>query len=197
MNTRRTSSFVLAALLIFLGATNINAAPGLCSTATPKGSFGFLEQGTLLHSVPGIPLPPPVPYANVGIVTLDGAGHVSGTYTASFGGAIVPGTISGSYTVNPDCTYSLQFTPAPFPEVLHHAGTISGNGMTQEDHYVYTDATLVASGVGKKNTIRTVFDADIQGFLYSIRTGDRCLCSDSRLAPRATLPDGSCRNNHC
>jgi len=151
MITRTTRSLlVLVALLLFVGVTSINASPGQCSLATLKGSYGFLEQGTLLQAVSGLPLPPPLPYANVGIAILDGAGHASGTYTGSFGGVIVSGPFSGTYTVSPDCTYSLVFTPSPFPETLHHFGTISGDGMVQEIHYIYTDPNLNASGLGKK-----------------------------------------------
>jgi hypothetical protein len=81
--------------------------------------------------------------------TYDGAGNFSGTYTLSVGGAIVPGTFTGTYFVNPDCTYSDEFTPLPH-FVVHHAGTITGEGMLQEIDYIYTDAGVVISGRAKK-----------------------------------------------
>ncbi len=140
----------LASLLSF-GATALDASRGECSRATLKGSYGFLEQGTLL------PLPgersSALPYANVGIAIFDGAGHLSGTYTASFGGMVVSGTVTGTYTVNPDCTYSDQFIPSPLTDVHHHAGTVTGEGMSQGADYIYADAGLVARGIANKTPV--------------------------------------------
>jgi hypothetical protein len=82
---------------------------------------------------------------NTATPTYDGAGNFSGTYTLSVGGAIVPGTFTGTYTVNPDCTYSDEFTPLP-SVVVHHAGTITGEGLLQEIDYIYTDAGVVIFG---------------------------------------------------
>lgn len=122
---------------------------GKCSLATLKGSYGALEQGTVVGQIPGFP-PPPWPAVNSAIATYDGAGNVSGTNTASFGGVIVPGTFAGTYTVNRDCTYSTEFTALPLGVVLHETGTITGRGMFQEIHLMYTDPFLVATGTAKK-----------------------------------------------
>ena len=35
---------------------------------------------------------------------LDGAGNISGKFTANVDGVFVPGTVAGTYTVNADCT---------------------------------------------------------------------------------------------
>ena len=40
----------------------------------------------------------------------DGRGQVSAAYTESFGGTIIPGGGTGSYSVQPDCTGSLSLT---------------------------------------------------------------------------------------
>jgi hypothetical protein len=149
-----TKSFILLLALALLAAP-IAAQPNAlnnstsCSLATLNGSYGVLEQGTFLTQLPGSP-PPPFAAVNSVLATYDGAGNVSGTYTASFGGVIVPGTFTGTYTVERDCTYSMEFTALPLGVVLHETGTITGRGMFQEIHLMYTDPFLVASGTGKK-----------------------------------------------
>ena len=44
------------------------------------------------------------PAASVGRFTSDSAGNISGSQTRSLAGQIAEETLSGSYTVNPDCT---------------------------------------------------------------------------------------------
>ncbi|MGB9202925.1 MAG: hypothetical protein WCB94_03010 [Terriglobales bacterium] len=149
-----TKSFILILALALLAvpiAAQTNAVNNStsCSLATLNGSYGVLEQGTFLAQLPGSP-PPPFLAVNSAIATYDGAGHVSGTNTASFGGVIVPGTFTGTYTVNSDCTYSMEFTALPLGVVLHETGTITGRGMFQEIHLIYKDPFLVASGTAKK-----------------------------------------------
>jgi hypothetical protein len=70
-----------------------------CTDAAIKGTFGF--QGGGFNSAL-------VPRAFAGQVKLDGAGHLTGTETASAGGTIVSGSISGTYSVNADCTGSVS-----------------------------------------------------------------------------------------
>ena len=53
------------------------------------------------------------PMANVGTLTFDGRGVVTGTAVNSLNGAIVPATEKGTYQVNSDCTgtYTVQISP--------------------------------------------------------------------------------------
>ena len=131
---------------------------GRCSLATLKGRYGVLEQGEFVAT---IPLPPPLPplfpkgpFVNTANVTFDGAGHLSGEYIAVIGdGTVRQGDFSGTYTVGSDCKYTDEFTVTgtPVPGLtLHHQGSIAGEGMLQEVHYVYTDPISVVSGTGKK-----------------------------------------------
>jgi len=57
----------------------------------------------------------------------------------------MPGTATGTYTVNSDCTYTEQITDS-YGSVGHHVGTISGVGVLQEVDYIYTDSWAVARG---------------------------------------------------
>jgi hypothetical protein len=122
--------------------------PARCSAATLRGTYGDIEYGTVVAQLPGFP-PPPFPVALSGTITFDGKGNVSAAYTATFDGISMPGKATGTYTVNPDCSYSDQITPSG-GSVSHHAGVIAGPGMFQEVHLIYTDGWVVASGTGRK-----------------------------------------------
>ncbi len=140
-----TWSISSAMLLFFLGVTTIKA--GDCSVKTVSGSVGFLEQGAFLTPTGMMPLP----YVASGTAILDGAGHVSGKVTAHIGGMVLNDTFTGTYTVNPDCTYSMDFTGAS-GDVHHQFGTITGEGVFQEARYIYTDTNLVVAGTAKKTS---------------------------------------------
>jgi len=147
---RKSLVLILAlALLAIPVAAQANAEyKNSCSLATLQGTYGDFEEGTVLAQFPGLPAPP-FPVVLVGMVTYDGAGNVSATYTASMGGVILPGTGTGTYTVNPDCTYSDAITEPNGPGG-HHVGAITGKGMFQEVHAMYIDPWLVASGTLRK-----------------------------------------------
>jgi len=96
-------------ILVFTGlfvlSVVANAQAAGCSNASVKGSFGFILTGTRIGgSDPG-------PRANVGRFTSDGKGNLSGYETKSKNGTIILDvTITGTYTVNPDCTGSTTIT---------------------------------------------------------------------------------------
>ena len=120
-------------------------AQGRCSVATLKGTYGVVEQGTVIADI-SMPIPVPFPTANVAIVTYDGAGNLSATFTASYGGAILKGSVTGTYTVAPDCTYTDSV-----PTVhLERAGVITGEGMQQELRTIYTVPWIVGGGTRRK-----------------------------------------------
>ena len=79
-----------------------------CSNATLKGTFAYTASGF-------ITAPPAMagPFAGVGTQTFDGNGGTTATATLSQNGNILPVTITGTYTVNPDCTGT--FTIQAFP----------------------------------------------------------------------------------
>jgi len=73
-------------------------APQGCSLETAAGHWGFTLTGTLL-------LPTgPVPVAAVGTLAANGTGNISGTEARNVGGGFANETITGTWTVNPDCT---------------------------------------------------------------------------------------------
>jgi len=163
---------VIVAALIAAASVGAQSTQSTCSSATLKGTYGTWEQGTVVAQLPGLPTPP-FPFVNAVIATYDGAGNFSGSFTGSFGGVTVPGTFSGTYVVNPDCTYSDQFTPAPLGVVVHHAGTITGGELLRQINYIYTDSLLVVWGTARRTppwgcslaTVRGAYGISGQGTL--------------------------------
>ncbi len=119
---------------------------GNCSVKSAKGSWGFLEQGTLVKPTAG--LPAPLPYSSAGIATFDGEGAFSGTVTANFGGVKVTGTFTGTYTVDSECNMATTFTNS-LGLIVHQAGTVVGQGAFLEARYIYTDDFWVVTGTAK------------------------------------------------
>jgi hypothetical protein len=71
-----------------------------CSLARAAGSYGVSDSGTVI----GIG-----PRAAVALLKLDGAGKIKGSVTASLKGSVSNSTLSGTYTVNRDCTGTTTF----------------------------------------------------------------------------------------
>jgi hypothetical protein len=71
-----------------------------CSLARAAGAYGVSDSGTVI----GVG-----PRAAVALLTLDGGGNINGKVTASLNGAVSNTTLSGTFTVNPDCTGSTTF----------------------------------------------------------------------------------------
>ena len=90
--------FAAMSLFLFVATPVLHAA---CTSATAAGTFGFTTTGTLI-------LPTgPAPVAAVGLVTFDLNGNATGSQDRSVGGAFAHETLSGTLTVNRDCTISL------------------------------------------------------------------------------------------
>jgi hypothetical protein len=83
---------------IFIVVPGLHAA---CTSATAAGTFGFTTTGTLI-------LPTgPAPVAAVGVVSFDRDGNTTGSQDRSVGGVFAHETLTGTLTVNRDCTISL------------------------------------------------------------------------------------------
>jgi hypothetical protein len=90
-------------LMISLATVCVGMAPAVqaaehCSNAKAAGTWGLTLTGTLL-------LPTgPVPGAAVARVRIDADGKTSGTEARNVGGGFANETLTGSLTVNSDCT---------------------------------------------------------------------------------------------
>ena len=79
-----------------------------CSVGTLQGTYGMHIQGWLPSSSPAAPL---VPFAQIGLLTVDGAGSARLAVTSNGGGQISRDTFTYTYQVNSDCTGSITPTP--------------------------------------------------------------------------------------
>lgn len=73
-----------------------------CTALKAAGNYGFTLTGVLITTGG------PVPIAAVGRASVDISGHVTGTEARSVGGGFANETLSGTITVNPDCTGSMN-----------------------------------------------------------------------------------------
>src|SRR5258708_5313747 len=112
------SAKTFAAISFFLlFATSLHAA---CTGATAAGTFGFTTTGTLI-------LPTgPAPVAAVGVVSFDLSGNTTGSQDRSVGGAFAHETLTGTLTINRDCTISLLANVFDSSGTLVRTSTIDG-----------------------------------------------------------------------
>jgi hypothetical protein len=107
-----------------------------CTNATITGTFSQTGTGfvTAPASMAG-------PFANVGTLTFDGQGGVTGVLTNSINGNVVAATEKGTYTVNRDCTgtYTVQIAPLG---ITGHAYFVIDNN-TNDIQILTTDPGLV------------------------------------------------------
>jgi hypothetical protein len=100
MKPNAPTSFVLIAVATFIGSMvpTVQARP--CSNATAAGSWSFTVTGTFFFPSPigSIPL------VNLGILTFDEAGNLVGTQTRNVGGAVGEEKVTGTLSLDPDCT---------------------------------------------------------------------------------------------
>lgn len=110
-----------------------------CSNATLQGTFAYTSTGTIIS-------PPEIagPIAEVGSETFDGNGSTAATATLSSNGTILQLAITGTYTVNSDCTGSATLqVVSPFQAtvdvffVIDNAGD-EFQGMETNDGFVIT-----------------------------------------------------------
>ncbi len=95
------------ALVIVFAATLITSMAAAaddgnaCSFARAAGKYGTSDSGTVV----GVG-----PRAADALLTLDTAGNIGGPVTASLNGSVTHSTLSGTYTVNRDCTGNATFS---------------------------------------------------------------------------------------
>src|ERR1700674_1227701 len=95
-NIARTT-LLISVTALCLGVVPVHAAE-TCSNAKAAGKWGFSLTGTLI-------LPTgPVLGAAVGRLSVDAAGNISGTEARNVDGGFANETITGSWSVNSDCT---------------------------------------------------------------------------------------------
>lgn len=145
---KRMATVVVFTIVLVLGIAH-KARAGedeACSTATLHGSFGYTSTGILLPSF--VPAPYAGPFAEVGRQTFDGRGNTDATAFTSSNGNPQAVTITGTYTVNPDCTGTMTLYVLPFMSTVQADFVIDNEGA--EIRYIDTDSGVVESRVYHK-----------------------------------------------
>jgi hypothetical protein len=141
-----------ASVILFAAAFTLGIVPRAhaidhkCSNATLQGSYGYTATGTLLPA--GAPPPFAGPFGEVGRQTFDGNGNTSGTATLSANGNSANITVTGTYTVNPDCTGSMTVNVAPLGVTTHADFVIDNDGL--QIRTISTDVGTVETRVYTK-----------------------------------------------
>ena len=143
-NTLLTGSTIALGLAIFGAiAPTANADDKGCSNASLQGTYAYTSTGT-------ITAPPEIagPIAEVGTQYFDGKGNTTATATISSSGQIQALTITGTYTVNPDCTATAALQVSPFGITVDVLFVVDDAG--NEFQAMETDAGLVITRVGRR-----------------------------------------------
>ena len=138
----RTQLVILfAAALVVSMANPAQADDHSCSLAGAAGIYGDSDSGTII----GIG-----PRSAVALLTLDDAGIIKGKVTASLNGTVTNTTLSGTYSVNPDCTGTTAFGEYDPSGNLVVTGTVAlvWDADMREIRFLFTSAVLWPAGGG-------------------------------------------------
>jgi hypothetical protein len=117
-----------------------------CTNESLAGEFGFTAHGTTVPAL-GLQAPLTGAFASSGSATFDGSGHFTLTATSSFNGVIQgPATVTGTYTVNSDCSYTSKASNG----VTFRAVIVKGG---HELLILQTTPGVVITGLAKKKGI--------------------------------------------
>lgn len=115
----------------------------VCTNESLRGEFGFIAHGTTLAAL-GLPAALTGAFASSGSASFDASGHFTLTATSSFQGVIQgPSTVTGTYSVNSDCSYSSEASNG----VSFQAAIVDGG---RELFILQTTPGVVITGTAKK-----------------------------------------------
>jgi hypothetical protein len=141
-NNAKTFTIAAIAALALGLAPAAKATNKGCSNASLKGSFAYTSTGFIVAA----PIPALVgPGVEVGTQTFDGNGGVTFVFNSSQNGNVGPGTATGTYTVNSDCTGT--FTEATPMFTSHYSFVIDES--EAEFQAICQDAGVVVSRIGR------------------------------------------------
>jgi hypothetical protein len=119
----KTFAMAMASALVVGITATAQAADKGCSNATLKGTYAYTNTGFITA--------PPVeagPFAGVGTQVFDGNGGTTATAWVSQNGNVLQVAITGTYTVNRDCTGTLTLQISPVSITGHAFFVISDDG---------------------------------------------------------------------
>jgi hypothetical protein len=147
-STMAKTSTIAAAIALALGAVPIAKADDKgCNVASLNGTFAFSSSGF-------ITVPPAFagPFAGVGTQTFAGDGTTTAIASQSQNGNQLKVTITGTYTVNPDCTgtLTLQASPGGFTSHFFFVLDDSANELLA----ICTDPGVVLTRIERRQFLR-------------------------------------------
>jgi hypothetical protein len=139
-NIAKSFAFAAIAALTLAIAPAARAGDKGCSNGTLQGTFAYTSTGF-------ITAPPAIagPFAETGTQVFDGRGGTTAAVTLSLNGNILPVTITGTYTVNSDCTGTFTLQVSPINVTVHVFFAIADGG--NEIQAIETDAGLVITRI--------------------------------------------------
>ena len=142
MNRSTLKTTLGLALGTLLAAGAVLAEDHSCNTHNVSGDWGYTSTGTRV----GVG-----PVAAVGTFTLDRSGNVlDGKQTVSFNGTIADETLSGTYTLNDDCTASATVVvTSPIAPRTSHLDLVFVDG-SDGVRMIFTDAGTILTVDGRK-----------------------------------------------
>jgi hypothetical protein len=137
---RRTLVILSIATLYMSLAATAQAQGPSCSLALAAGKYGGSDSGTVISIGPR---------AAVFQLTADASGNINGKVTASLNGSVTRTTLSGTYTVNPDCTGTTSFDEFDQlgNKILSATEDLVWDDNMREVRLVFTSAVLQPSGI--------------------------------------------------
>lgn len=170
--------FTQVEILIFMAMViSLPAQAATFSNASLKGSYSFLTN--LWTANVGTPQ-----FAMVGVLAFDGAGNVTGSYTAISGITVTMGTLGGTYTVSSNGTGKITFTTgssAQFAITLNSTAAGVAHGVQLLQINDGNNEILSGTAVQQATTSATYTVASLKGnfaFQYNPRTADGTLAED-------------------
>lgn len=118
-----------------------STTPTTCDATSLKGRYSIKFTGTAYDSQYYTYL-----LSEIGFMTFDGAGNFTGTDTYNFDGAATRRTLTGTYTINSDCTGSMTVNASDKSTMIGDIAVLLG---TKEVNFTQTDAGWIFSGTLK------------------------------------------------
>jgi hypothetical protein len=135
------------------------AASGSCSNANIKGNYGCAGMDTDTSGNLE---------ALIGHMTADGKGTFKGTQTQSAAGTVSTNSVTGTYTVNADCTGSGTITPKGKSAAHYDLTVLSGGKRIQT---VITDSGIIGTSYAEAQGNATCSNAGVKGAFGVQSTG--------------------------
>jgi hypothetical protein len=131
---KRTALLTILIAAALMPATRAQGESA-CLFTTAAGKYGLSDSGTVIGIGPRVAL---------ALLTLDAAGIVKGKVLASLNGNVTHSTLTGTYTVNSDCTGALSFSEYDLSGNLAFTGTVDlvWDDNMQELRFIFTSAKL-------------------------------------------------------